>query len=199
MNELDSENTSLFFEQMQGVKPIKAKEKIELRKGSLDKATAAIRRKLAETEQEQKQDYGPSLIEIKRISPHDIVGFKRPGIQDGVYRKLRLGRYEAEARLDLHQMRVEQAEKEVERFLQDCLEHDIRTVLILPGKGERNIADPSILKSHLAHWLEQDDRVQAFHSAQPQHGGAGAFYVLLRKSERKKQLARETFRKGRVL
>jgi hypothetical protein len=40
--------------------------------------------------------------------------------------------------------------------------------------------------------------VQAFHSAQPRHGGTGAVYVLLRKSERQKQLNRERFLKGRL-
>jgi hypothetical protein len=40
--------------------------------------------------------------------------------------------------------------------------------------------------------------VQAFHSAQPQHGGTGAVYVLLRKSEEKKQENRERFLRGRV-
>jgi hypothetical protein len=40
--------------------------------------------------------------------------------------------------------------------------------------------------------------VQAFHSAQVQHGGTGAVYVLLRKSEEKKRENRERFLKGRV-
>ena len=120
----------------------------------------------------------------KKVEAQDAVGFKRPGIQDGVYRKLRLGRYEIEARLDLHQMRVEQAEREVQNFLRDCLEHDIRTVLIMPGKGDRSLDNPAVLK---ATWCigEENETVQAFHTAQPQHGSTGAFYVLLRKSDRK--------------
>ncbi|MEN9464624.1 MAG: hypothetical protein RL217_805 [Pseudomonadota bacterium] len=187
---------SAFADEMQDVAPLKHTEKVELRKGSLDKATAAIRRMAAQTEQTAAA-FAPGLVEIKKVEAQDAVGFKRPGIQDGVYRKLRLGRYEIEARLDLHQMRVEHAEREVQHFLRDCLEHDIRTVLIMPGKGDRSLDNPAVLKSHLVHWLTETETVQAFHTAQPQHGGTGAFYVLLRKSDRKKQQAREQFSRSR--
>lgn len=185
------------MQEMQGVKPLQTKQKVALRKGSIDKATQAVRR-LAASQKEQPKDAAFSLHNVQQIGPQDIYGYKRPGIQDGVYRKLRLGRYEIEARLDLHRRNLAQAEKEINRFLRDCLEHDIRTVLILPGKGERNDTTPAVLKSHLVHWLREIEIVQAFHTAQPQHGGTGAFYVLLKKSERKKQQAREQFSKGRI-
>ena len=38
-----------------------------------------------------------------------VLEFKRPGIQNGVYRKLRLGHYDIEARLDLHRFTVAEA------------------------------------------------------------------------------------------
>ena len=43
-------------------------------------------------------------------------------------------------------------------------------------------------------WLQQLDAVQAFHSAQPRHGGTGSVYVLLRKGEEAKQKNRDRFR-----
>jgi len=42
------------------------------------------------------------------------------------------------------------------------------------------------------------DLVQAFHSAQPLHGGTGAVYVLLRKSAEKKRENRLNYMKGRI-
>ena len=45
---------------------------------------------------------------------------------------------------------------------------------------------------------EELEIVQAFHSAQPQHGGTGAAYVLIRKSEEQKRENREKFSKGRA-
>lgn len=198
-----SEDTSqpdspeLFLQEMQGVKPLQSKNKVVLAKGSMDKATANARRLAAEKHAVIEAAGFSTMIEVPQVGPQDILGFKRPGIQDGVYRKLRLGRYEIEARLDLHRHTLEQAYKEVIRFVKDCRQHDIRTVLILPGKGDRSLT-PAVLKSNLVHWLKDIDEVQAFHTAQPQHGGAGAFYVLLRKSERQKQLAREQFNKSHL-
>ena len=36
-----------------------------------------------------------------------------------------------------------------------------------------------VLKGYVNQWLRDLEPVQAFHSAQPQHGGTGAVYVLL--------------------
>lgn len=190
----NSEEPELFLQEMQGVRPLQVKKKVVLTKGNTDKANAN-RRRLAAQEHAAVETVGfSSMVEVSKVGPQDTLGYRRAGIQESVYRKLRLGRYEIEARLDLHRHTLEQAHKEITRFIKDCMEHDVRTVLILPGKGDRSLT-PAVLKSHLVHWLKEFDEVQAYHTAQPQHGGAGAFYVLLRKSERQKQLARERFNK----
>jgi len=192
-----SEDDDLFLQEMQGVKRLKTPEKVSLRKETPG-GNVAVRRSNAVTEQETTDKNHLRASEVPRVGPHDVMGFKRPGIQDGVYRKLRLGKYEIEARLDLHRRTIEEARREVYRFVTDCMEADLRSVLIMPGKGDRNMKDPAVLKSYLVFWLEELETVQAFHTAQPHHGGSGAFYVLLKKSERKKQLAREQFSKGRI-
>lgn len=194
MTDLDDD----FRREMGDVKPLEHQPTVALRKGDINRASDHARRQAATTEEVRIDPNYLATNHVKRVGPHDVIGYKRPGIQDGVYRKLRLGKYESEARLDLHRKTIEEARQQVFGFVRDCMEHDIRSVLILPGKGDRNQADPAILKSYLTHWLEQIDNVQAYHTAQPHHGGAGAFYVLLKKSERKKQLAREQFSKGRV-
>jgi len=73
-------------------------------------------------------------------------------------------------------------------------------VLVIHGKGAGKAEQErsSILKGCVDRWLRELEIVQAFHSAQPQHGGTGAAYVLLRKSEEKKRENREKFSKGRV-
>lgn len=188
----------LFLQEMQGVERLKTPERVTLRKDE-PAVNAATRRAAAVSESEQKDPNHLRASEVPRVGPHDVLGFKRPGIQDGVYRKLRLGKYDIEARLDLHRRTIEEARRELYRFVQDCMAADLRSVMVLPGKGDRNVGDPAVLKSYLVFWLEELDDVQAYHTAQPHHGGTGAFYVLLRKSERKKQQAREAFMKGRVL
>jgi DNA-nicking Smr family endonuclease len=135
---------------------------------------------------------------IEPLDPWYVLEFKRPGIQNGVFRKLRQGRYEAEARLDLHRMTVAIARRELFRFVQDCQQLGLRTILLIHGKGETPTerGKCSILKGCTDHWLRQLDIVQAFHSARPQHGGTGAVYVLLRKSEERKRENREKYNRS---
>ena len=193
-----TDDDDLFLREMEGVRKISVTEREALVKNTSPASNTAERRRAALENKPITETNGLRSSEVPRVGPHDVIGFKRPGIQDGVYRKLRLGKYDTEARLDLHRRTVEEARREVARFVRDCLEADIRSVIIMPGKGDRNTKDPAVLKSYLVFWLEELDDVQAFHTAQQHHGGAGAFYVLLRKSDRKKQLAREKFSKGRV-
>lgn len=128
------------------------------------------------------------------LTEHDFICWVRPGVQHGVFKKLRLGHYPPEARLDLHRLTVEEARREVFNFVSDCYRYGLRTVLILHGKGRRNPDGVALLKSYLAKWLPELPEVLAVHSAQKHHGGTGAVYVMVRKSEREKQRNREIHR-----
>lgn len=173
-----------FFQQMKDVKPIKVEEKVTLASPHLDKTNAETRRKAALAEVEKNKNFLSGEY-IEPVDPLSVIEFKRDGVQTGVYRNLRLGKYQIDARLDLHNMKIDQARNAVFQFVKDCINHDIRCALITHGKGEGR-EQPAQLKSCVAHWLPQFDAVLAFHSAQKQHGWVGATYVLLRKSEKKK-------------
>jgi len=179
-----------FLEEMKDVrrlrKPNRAEITIprELTPGHLERQRAAVEKPL--------KDANPLTSEmVDPLTAHDILCWQRPGIQHGVFRKLRLGQYPIDARLDLHRITVEQARRDVFRFIGDCVRYGLRTVIILHGKGERNPDGVAQLKSYLAKWLPELADVLAFHSAQKHHGGTGAVYVMVRKSEREKQLNRE--------
>lgn len=128
---------------------------------------------------------------VEYVHPEATISFRRDGIQNGVFRKLQQGGYDVEAILDLHGYTVEQARDELFRFIGDCLHHDVRSALISHGKGRNNKEQKPLLKSYLARWLPLFPEVMAFHSAQKFHGGSGAVYVLLRKTEKQKQKTRE--------
>ncbi|KKD58582.1 DNA mismatch repair protein MutS [Grimontia sp. AD028] len=131
-----------------------------------------------------------SIDYAKMLKPDDIVAFKRAGVQDGVFRKLRLGKYDIHARLDLHKYTLKDARDEILRFLKQCQRMDIRSVIIVHGKGERS-NPPAMMKSYVCQWLEQITDVQCFHSAQRHQGGTGAVYVMIKKSQEKKLETRE--------
>ena len=199
---MSDDEQSLFLDEMSDVTPLKREARVRVsgRDRTRD-SSLAQRREAAVLD---KAHDGNILTEdglaIEPLDPWFVLDYKRPGVQNGVFRKLKQGRYEAEARLDLHRMTTSKARKELFEFIQDSVRLGIRSVIIIHGKGESKIERErsSILKGCTNHWLRELDDVQAFHSAQPRHGGTGAVYVLLRKSEEKKRENRELFMKGRV-
>lgn len=175
-----------FLKEMGDVQPIKQESRVRLQKtSSVDSASVESRRRSAQEEGYAAKD--PLIdAEVPMLEANAILAFQRPGVQHGVYRQLRLGKYAVEARLDLHRMKLEQARLAVYQFVKDCISHDIRCAMITHGKGEGRTT-PALIKSHVAHWLPQISEVLAFHSAQKHHGGTGATYIMLKKSERKRQ------------
>ena len=170
---------------MPDVRPIKVEARVDLVKARLPEDT--LKAKRAEAAKAEVEEYNRLSGEfIEPVDPHDTLEFKRAGIQNGVYRNLRLGKYPIDARLDLHNLTVEQARQAVYGFIEECCAYDIRTALITHGKGEGRKPQPALLKSCIAHWLPQLTEVQAFHSAQRHHGGTGATYLLIRKSDKQK-------------
>ncbi|MBY6197667.1 DNA endonuclease SmrA [Vibrio hangzhouensis] len=181
------------FQQMMGdVKPLQ-NDTVELKKSHQVSDAQLAKREAALWLSEQDPEY-LSIDYAPMVKPDDIIEFKRDGVQEGVYRKLRLGKYPLQAKLDLHRKTLKEARDEVVKFLQQCMRMDIRTVIIVHGRGERS-NPPAMMKSFLAHWLTQIKDVQCVHSAQRFHGGSGAVYVMLRKSQEKKLENRERHQK----
>lgn len=182
-NELD-----LFKEMMADVAPIKQDTVLIQQKYQVSEAQLA-RRLAAQTLANGNIDY-LSLDNAKMIKPDDMIEFKRDGVQLAVFKKMRQGKYDIHARLDLHKKTLSQARDEVLAFLKQSQRLDIRTVMIVHGKGERS-NPPALMKSFVTTWLEQISDVLCFHSAQRQHGGTGALYVMIKKSAEKKQQTRD--------
>jgi len=174
-----------FLQQMGDVIPLKAEPRVALKTPAKSTPGSECRR-LSAVSCEQSDDNFLTSSHVPEVGPHDVVEFQREGVQNGVFKKLRRGRYEIEASVDLHNMTVEQARVEVFDFIKQCLAYEVRTVLITHGKGDRNTENPGIIKSCTALWLRQIDEVIAFHSAEPRHGGVGSVYVMLKKSQHKK-------------
>ena len=179
-----------FSASMDDVVPHKSARRIDLAKDQKSASTKnapglEARRKAALAVDEETRDPLSGDF-IEPVDPAEELAFKRPGLQTGVYRNFRLGKYTLDARLDLHGLTVAQARVAIVEFIDDCVQNDIRCVLINHGKGFDRKPQPALLKSCVAHWLPQLDVVMAFHSAKKHHGGVGATYVMLRKSERKR-------------
>ena len=191
------QDDDIFASEMSGVTPLNCEPRERLVK---TESVDLSKRRQAATWSGVRNDNHLSDDGVPPLDAWYVLEFKRPGIQNGVYRKLRLGHYDIEARLDLHRFTVAEARTEIWSFLKEARRLGLRTLLITHGKGfgNKEKSGSGVLKGYVNCWLRDVEEVQAFHSAQPQHGGTGSVYVLLRKGEDDKRENRERFMKGRV-
>ena len=173
----------IFQQALEGVNPLKGPKMVEAKQKWRGPTETQVRRQLSAQEEPEQEFDGLTNDHVDRVEAEAILSWSSSGVQRGVFRKLRLGQYPIDARLDLHLKTVEQARSEVFRFVRDCVRFGIRTAIIVHGKGHRNRDQPAILKSYTAKWLLELPSVLAYHSAQKQHGGSGAVYIMLKKSE----------------
>lgn len=193
---IDEDDFKAFREEMKGVKPIRKKEKIELQKENIPEPSLIHRRQMAvKVDTDSSNHLTEEIIDL--VHPVDVLEYRTDGVSIGVFRNFKRGQYPLEARLDLHRKKMAEARVEVFQFIRDCQKYDVRCGIILHGKGE--LSEPkAFLKSCVNTWLKQIPEVIAFHSAQKHHGGVGALYVLIKKSDRKKEENKIRFTKGRV-
>ncbi|MGH8547207.1 MAG: DNA endonuclease SmrA [Methylococcales bacterium] len=181
----------LFRLEVGDVQPLKQADRAVLRAASEDTPGQLYRRRVAEQDTLGKNDC-LSTDFAEPLEAEDILSFKRDGVQNGVFRKFKLGAYSLDATLDLHRLSVEKARDEIVRFVYECRQFDVRTALICHGKGRRSETYP-VIKSFLARWLPAIPEIIAFHSARSFHGGTGSVYVLFRKSLKQKDVNRRRY------
>lgn len=116
-----------------------------------------------------------------------------PGLDRRLQLRLKRGQLPIEARLDLHGLGREKARAMLNGFIARQGALGRRCVLVITGKGRPDWQRPAwgedtpeagVIRRALPEWLRDSpnkDRVLAFAPAQPRDGGAGAWYVLLRR------------------
>ena len=95
--------------------------------------------------------------------------------------------------IDLHGYTLEEANIAVEKLIIDCFENNISQVIIITGKGlhSDNRKNPfvskelSILKNSVPEYIENNPelmkKIIEIKDAEIEDGGAGAFYIFLKK------------------
>ncbi|MGR9073667.1 MAG: DNA endonuclease SmrA [Gammaproteobacteria bacterium] len=185
---MTEQENDLFAREMAGVVPLKADARVLLEKDGAADAPGRQYRRMSAGYSREERNGALSLVLKRSLGPDDWLSYKANGIQTGVFKNLRLGKYPLEATLSLACLPPERARMELLDFVAECIECDVRSVLIRFGGKQQGTC---LIKSYIAQWLPELDDVQAFHTAQRHHGGNRAVYVLFRKSERKRQENRE--------
>ena len=97
--------------------------------------------------------------------------------------RFRKGKMAIEGRLDLHGSFQDDAHRMLNGFIVNSAAAGRRVVLVITGKG-RISEGGGVLRRNVPHWLRMSPcapHVLAVLPAQPQHGGSGALYVMLRR------------------
>lgn len=193
MKSQESLSDQSFFEEMKDVKPFK-QDKIPNVAKPVKTLAQHLKRQSLEREQQKSLNY-LSMEGISPIAVEDPISYKNAGVQDGVFKKLRLGKYKIDRVLALQTLSLQQAKEALFEGLFAAQREGARTLLIRHGIGQHSHPFPAAMKSYLYHWLKQIPEVLAFYTASKQHGGMAAVYVMLKKHPEHKLHNREIHRK----
>lgn len=112
-------------------------------------------------------------------APRSVAGATLDGGWDS---KLRKGDIRPDRIIDLHGHTLAAAHDVLIQALDDAHGNGDRVLLVITGKGRAD--RPSRIRAELAHWLDAGimrSRIASLRGAHPRHGGAGAFYLILRR------------------
>ncbi|MGI9400715.1 MAG: Smr/MutS family protein [Rhizobiaceae bacterium] len=108
-------------------------------------------------------------------------GFAKP-LDDKTVRKLRKGKLDIDAVIDLHGMAQLQAHRSLIDFVENQQRADARIVLVITGKGR---SGQGILRDAVPRWLAEHplrEMVGGWRNSHLSHGGEGALYVRIKRS-----------------
>ncbi|HJT13011.1 MAG TPA: Smr/MutS family protein [Dongiaceae bacterium] len=124
--------------------------------------------------------------------PHALTHGLSHGIDRRQAERFRKGKLAIEGKIDLHGRTQQDAHDDLLAFVRRAHAAGKRNVLVVTGKGmttsQRKPTGTGILRQAVPRWLNEPAfraLVLAFDYAEPQHGGEGALYVLLKRVREK--------------
>jgi DNA-nicking Smr family endonuclease len=111
-------------------------------------------------------------------APHDIDRRERM--------KIKRGRLDVDAKLDLHGLRQDEAQRALTAFLRRAQADGAKVAIVVTGKGLSR-EEGGVLRRVVPMWLQAPnlrDVVVSFGEAARHHGGEGALYVRIRRADR---------------
>jgi len=178
---LKPEDIDLFRQRTQDVKPLTHKT-AELQRA---RSSRRIRSETSTSMTDSTVTSGTlrpgQEMEAVAISSDDYLQFRRPGIQDRVFRKLQRGQLPITDELDLHGMTAYRAQIALDQFMEQIQNSGKQIcVRIIHGKGYGSRDGLPVIKRQTQLWLQCNINVLAYCSCRPADGGTGAVYVLVK-------------------
>jgi DNA-nicking Smr family endonuclease len=173
----------------QSVRPIKSKRRPAQPKEAAPSAPAAKPKAAKPTAAPPAKPQPPAAP----AKPHQLTHGLSHGIDRRQAERFRKGKLAIEGKIDLHGRTQQDAHDDLLAFLRRAHAAGKRTVLVVTGKGmttsQRKPTATGILRQAVPRWLNETafrSLVLAFDYAEPQHGGEGALYVLLKRVREKR-------------
>jgi len=112
----------------------------------------------------------------------EYVEWTNPEYHEALIHQLHQGQFSIQDFLDLHGCTVQEAEEELDLFIQESLKKGLRCVKIIHGRGLRSIKGPrikdAVIKRLKGHYRKD---LIAYVTARQCDGGLGALYILFKK------------------
>jgi DNA-nicking Smr family endonuclease len=127
----------------------------------------------------------PAPVAPPPMRPHELSHGLSVGIDKRQAERFRRGKTPIEGKIDLHGRTQAQAHDALHDFVARAHGAGKRMVLVITGKG-MTASKSGVLKENVPRWLNEPTlrrHVLAFDYAEPQHGGEGALYVLLKRKK----------------
>ena len=130
------------------------------------------------------QDFMEGKVEFSVASTDEYAEGHVVGLDLMIVSQLQSRQFSPEAHIDLHGLNCEKAFQNLVGFFRSSYYKGVRTALVVTGRGLNSPNGVPVLRSRVQQWFTQDPFkrvVLAFCTAHQEDGGAGAFYVLLRR------------------
>jgi DNA-nicking Smr family endonuclease len=168
----------------QSVRPIKSKRRSALPKEEVPSASAAKTKAnkpaVPAAPPRKPQPAAPA-------KPHELTHGLSHGIDRRQAERFRKGKLAIDGKIDLHGRTQQDAHDDLLAFLKRAHAAGKRNLLVVTGKG-MTTSKVGILRQAVPRWLNEPafrSLVLAFDYAEPQHGGEGALYVLVKRIREK--------------
>jgi DNA-nicking Smr family endonuclease len=105
-----------------------------------------------------------------------------PGLDKNTARRFERGELPIDSAIDLHGLTQARAHEALDRFIAGAVKAGARVLIVVTGKGKQG---EGVLRRHVPEWLKlgpHASRILRLAPARVQHGGDGAYYVLLRRN-----------------
>ncbi len=170
-----------FFAAIRGTVPLNGKGR------DIPAAPENIPQSLVSASRHPLQDFMEGKVEFSVASTAEYAEGHVVGLDLMIVSQLQAREFSPEAHIDLHGLNCEQAFHNLVGFFRNAYYKGFRTVLVVTGRGLNSLNGMPVLRFRVQQWLTQDPFkrvVLAFCTAKQEDGGAGAFYVLLRRHKK---------------